>query len=226
MKTPTPQRVMDLSAMQRGAKRKPVVREQIPLSNLPDCLLAAYDGVSRRAFERFVARGSKAGSEIADWRTAERDLFLPVTVDFQDTQDALYALATTPGVNGSQIAVAIEDRWLLISGHVDPPSGWEDDMGPSPDPEPRPQKLRWIDWDGLYRVLKDHEANDEILCDESDDAAGEPATPAQPRPFCVVELPVEVDVSRSIVVLADGLIAVRMPKPRAQARGELLGHKT
>jgi hypothetical protein len=61
MKSTSPQRPVPPAALSLGAKQKLASREQIALRNLPDCLLAAYDGVSHRAFERFVARGSVGG---------------------------------------------------------------------------------------------------------------------------------------------------------------------
>jgi hypothetical protein len=36
------------------------------------------------------------------------------------------------------------------------------------------------------------------------------------RPFCVVELPVEVDVAHTVAVLSDRVIAIRMPKMVAE----------
>jgi len=185
------------------AKRVAILREQLPLSNLPDCLLAAYDGVSRRALRRFIARGSQVGNEVADWRTAENDLFLPVSVDLEDSGDTLYALATVGEMNGSPIAVAVEDRWLLISGHIDPPPN---------DDDPQSANAGWIDFEDLYHTLKTNEAAAgfvDALRAEDDPGL---ADRAESRPFCVIELPVEVDVSRCVAVLSDGLIAIRMPK--------------
>jgi HSP20 family molecular chaperone IbpA len=211
MKNPTPQRAIASSAVQLGAKRNQVMREHIPLRNLPDCLLAAYDGVSRRAFERFVARGSKAGNEIADWRTAETDMLLPVAVDLQDTEGALYALATVTGMSASQIAVAIEDRWLLISGHVEPQAEREGNLPPNKREEGQ-LAVKWIDWDDLYSVLHDSEDAGGLVCSENTIGPAELNGAVKSRPFCVVELPVEVDVARTVAVLSDGVIAIRMPK--------------
>ena len=221
MKTPIQQRATAHGRVPPRCIGKQVVHEQIPFRNLADCLLAAYDGVSHRAFERFVARGSKAGNEIADWRTAESDLFLPVTVDLQDTEEALYALATVAGVSASQIAVAVEDRWLLISGHLGPQNEYERDFAScsaeAAERDARPQAIRWIDWDDLCSVLKDSETGDDFLCAESASEQPELLSPVKSRPFCMIELPAEVDVSRSVAVLSDGLIAIRMPKVRQHA---------
>jgi HSP20 family molecular chaperone IbpA len=142
---------------------------------------------------------------------------LPVNVDLQDTDDALYALATVNGVSGSQIAVAIEDRWLLISGHLGLQVESEGHSASPSEQEARGTAMRWIDWDDLYSVLKGSEEADDLIC--ADHAADPPEAgiPVKSRPFCVVELPMEVDVSRSVAVLSDGLIAIRMPKVRRAA---------
>jgi HSP20 family molecular chaperone IbpA len=210
-KTPVTQRAINRSTVPAGAKQNDLMREQLRLRSLPDCLLAAYDGVSRRAFERFVARGSKLGSEIADWRSAEKEMFLPVVVDLQDSEETLYALATINGITGSQIAVAIEDRWLLISGHVEAEDESEQELAAraSRGREERDPAAQWIDWDELHSVLTDSEAIEDFTNPQDD---LDSTNPVRSRPFCVVELPVAVDVSRSAAVLSGGLIAIRMPK--------------
>jgi HSP20 family molecular chaperone IbpA len=216
MKTPAARRAIDSSAVRPGAQRNPSTREQLPLRNLPDCLLAAYDEVSHRAFSRFVARGSSGGNELADWRAAEKDLFLPVAVDFEDTETILYALATVAGCSETRIEVAIEDGWLLIWGHPDPEHDCEDEGTPSRDRESPGQHLKWIDLADLHSVLKGSEEFREDLKDTapptSEDERWRIANPVTARPFCVVELPVGVDISRSTAVLSDGLVAIRMPK--------------
>jgi hypothetical protein len=106
------------------------------------------------------------------WRTAENDLFLPVNVDLQDTDDALYALATVNGVSGSQIAVAIEDRWLLISSHLGLQVESEGHSASPSEQEARGTAMRWIEWDDLYSVLKGSKEADDLMC--ADHAADPP----------------------------------------------------
>ncbi len=220
MKNPAQIRATSSRAAIPTQNRKPAGRESLPLRNLPDCLLAAYDGVSRRAFERFVARGSAAGSEIADWRSAENDLFLPISVELQETDEAIYALATVKELTAAEIVVAVEDRWLLISGHVE--YRRRGDGSGTGGSEGGRESMRWIEWDDLYSVLKDSEAAPEML--NADEAAKTSlATNAESRPFCVVELPVGVDASRSAAVMADGLVAVRMPKAGVRVTSDVTG---
>lgn len=221
MKTSTPQRTMHAGSARAASRPNPSAREQLSLRSLPDCLLAAYDEVSHRAFERFVARGSNPGNEISDWRAAEKDLFLPVDVDFEDTPDVLYALAVVEQGGGTRIEVAIEDRWLLIWAHLSEQGGGEERVTLPVDSAARGLNLKWIEWEELQSVLQSSEDSGESFADAGGQPVEDPpwdtARPVTARPFCVAELPVEVDISRSSAVLADGLIAIRMPKIKAAA---------
>jgi HSP20 family molecular chaperone IbpA len=207
MKSTSAQRPIAHTAISADAKSKAASREQISLRSLPDCLLAAYDGVSHRAFERFVEHGSVGGNESADWRAAENELFEAVTVDLQDTGQTLYALATVSVARGSQIAVAIEEKWLLISGHVDPLT----ELRKSGRKEGHAART-WIDWDDLYDVLMQTDGSNDLLVGENAMETPAESNPAKSRPFCVIELPAEVDVPRCTAVLSGGVIAIRMPK--------------
>jgi hypothetical protein len=216
VKTSGLQRAMDAAAVRTRTVSNRRVREQIPLSDLPDCLLAAYDGVSHRAFERFVERGSTPGNEMADWRAAENDLFLPVEVDFEDTEHTLYALATLEGLMGSQVLVAIEERWLLISGHLRTVVASQDNANQPSNQRSRYFEPEWIQVDELHRILKASVDYDAAGCLPSEESATSRMNSEGARPFCVVELPVDVDAGQTVAVLSHGLIAIRMPKMRVQ----------
>lgn len=258
MKTFIPQRPALSTSARPAARRISPAHQPLPLRSLPDCLLAAYDEVSHRAFERFVARGSQPGNEIADWRAAEKDLFSPVDVNFQDTPEILYALATiAPGADARAdaateapasvaadlatadelaadvaaevaaevaIEVAIEDRWLLIWVHPRTAlavyENYDQSFARASEHESRELNMKWIEWEDLHHILQDSEdstADSTADSADSDAATGvsqpyEPATPVVARPFCVLELPADIDVARSSAVLSDGLLAIRMPK--------------
>src|SRR5580700_8211430 len=94
------------------------LRQQIPLSDMSDCLLAVYDEVSRRAFQRCSVRGTQEGSDREDWKAAEDDLFARIPVDFEESGGNLYALVSLPGCPGAEITVAVDEGWLLIAGYV------------------------------------------------------------------------------------------------------------
>jgi hypothetical protein len=107
--------------MVRAVRQKSgeMIREQIPLRDMSDCLLAVYDEVSRRAFQRCMVRGAQEGSDREDWKAAEDDLFARISVDFEESSGNLYALASVPGCAGTEITAAVDECWLLIAGYMD-----------------------------------------------------------------------------------------------------------
>jgi HSP20 family molecular chaperone IbpA len=185
------------------------LREQVPLRDLSDCLLSAYDGVSRRAFKLYRARGSEPGTELKDWKAAERDLLSQIPVDIAECGENLYALASVPGYAAAELSVAIEDRWMLVSGY-----GNADDSK-----EPRQQNRESSEPVSGQAAAKGapSRATGQPACHVQD---SNPKTDADDcfqdcavrRPFCVIDLGVRVDPARSIAVLANGLLAIRMAK--------------
>ncbi len=157
------------------AQARPL-RECLSLRDPTECLLDAYDCVSRRAYEHFLARGPRPGGEVEDWLSAERELLLNFPVNVHESKGFVYALASVPGVTAARISVGIESRWLVIlARHV-------------------PQGESALDPDAI--------AGDSSCAD--DDRAA--------KSVCVLALPSDVDAFRSIAVLADGLLGIRMPK--------------
>jgi HSP20 family molecular chaperone IbpA len=53
---------------------------------------------------------------LKDWKNAEHDL-VTMPVDLAESDENFYALASVPGYTAVEISVAVEDRWLLISGY-------------------------------------------------------------------------------------------------------------
>lgn len=209
MKTalPVPETVRRPSWQKKNAGR----REQIPLSDLSDCLLAAYDGVSRLAFQRYVARGSRPGNDLQDWKGAQQDLFVEAVVDFAETEGDLYALTAIAGYAGKEITVAVDEHWLLVwgRGESDTPASLAAAGG---------MDLHGRDLSVRSEALHSNISSEEHECIP----ASSPAPAAEhfegcvvPRPFCVLELRVKVDPARSVAVLANGLLAVRMRKAGA-----------
>jgi HSP20 family molecular chaperone IbpA len=199
-----------------------MLHEQIPLRDMSDCLLAVYDEVSRRAFQRCILRGAQEGSDREDWKAAEDDLFARISVDFEESGGNLYALASLPGCAGAEITVAVDEGWLLIAGYVGTSLredaaedfgdyvmkdfGWDDGGGES---AKGPVVIR-------SRESCDPRGNDghcesSLTASDERDAALAPILRA-PRPFCVVALRAKVDPGRSVAVLSNGLLAIRMGK--------------
>jgi HSP20 family molecular chaperone IbpA len=196
------------------------LREQIPLRDMSDCLLAVYEEVSRRAFQRCVVRGEREGSDREDWKAAEHDLFARISVDFEESGGNLYALASLPGCAGTQITVAVDESWLLICGYTerDRRAHTGEDFGE------RESDDGSADAGGKY-IVDDFQAicSDES-CEERDRGGQRGNAAAQhhderrvanlraPRPFCVLALRAKVDPGRSVAVLSNGLLAIRMGK--------------
>lgn len=147
------------SAPQTARKPRSARRKCIALCSLSDCLLQAYESVASRAYDKFLKGGARQGGELEDWLNAERELLLPIQVDFEESEDFVYAMAHAPGFAGADVEVGIEAGWLSI--------------------------------------LASRESEE-----ETDAAQG----------FCILPLPAEVDPDRSIAVLGDGLLGIRMPK--------------
>jgi HSP20 family molecular chaperone IbpA len=197
------------------------LREQIPLRDMSDCLLAVYDEVSRRALQRCVVRGEQEGSEREDWKAAENDLFARISVDFEESGGNLYALASLPGCAGTQITVAVDECWLLICGYTDRDRGahMAEEFGEREDGGADygdlccPDDFQWIGSDESCAVRDQdgQRANPAALKNEHHDEQ-RAAVLRAPRPFCVVALRAKVDPGRSVAVLSNGLLAIRMGK--------------
>lgn len=232
--------IVGTTAMKRHAKfREAVVRavrqksgemlhEQIPLRDMSDCLLALYDEVSRRAFQRCIARGAQEGSDRENWKAAEDDLFAKISVDFEESGGNLYALASLPGCAGTEITVAVDECWLLIVGYVDPRSREDAEEGFGD------YRMEDLDADGYSgeSAKGQVETCSSESCDRRDNDGGResPQTDSDerdvewrvpilraPRPFCVVALRAKIDPERSVAVLSNGLLAIRMGKAGLEA---------
>ena len=202
-----------------------ILHERIPLRDMSDCLLAVYDEVSRRALQRGVAGGAREGSDQENWKAAEDDLFARISVDFEESGANLYALASLPGCVGGEITVAVDESWLLISGYAEqacrpvrrrtsPMARWKTPGLIMATTNPQAKRNCWFQVNGRsYAVTTNdvkflpHRAARSIrTCPASCVGA--------PRPFCVVALRAKVDPGRSVAVLSNGLLAIRMGKAR------------
>jgi HSP20 family molecular chaperone IbpA len=244
-----------MKAFVRARRVANLQRECLPLRDMTDCLLQAYDCVARRAYHKFVGRGGQPGGELDDWLNAERELLGNLPVNLQDGGDSLSVLASLPGLSSREVDIGIDPRWLVILGHhrakdesanqeeldtdFDQVAAWVNtihrdartlrinfrDARLSGSPRARrvlpilpPQlgpasELVAIDAD----VNADVNANAELDCAESQLNANIKGAAKASQLFCVLELPSEIDQSRCVAVLADGLLGIRMPKRRSSA---------
>jgi len=204
-------------------KNGEMLHEQIPLRDMSDCLLAVYDEVSRRALQRCMVRGEHDGTDREDWKAAENDLFARISVDFEESSGNLYALASLPGCAGTEITVAVDECWLLIAGYMDASSreDVEEDFGDclvdefgadagSGENAKSPTVIRSRESGGLGE--KDRQREGSQAWSEERDAERRGPILRAPRPFCVVALRAKVDPGRSVAVLSNGLLAIRMGK--------------
>ncbi len=93
-----------------------LLREHVTLCDLTDCLLSAYDGVARLAYEKFRIRGKdSAGNELQDWLDAESELLGQMEVDVAESGDFVNALASVPGYRSVHISLGVEGNgcWSL-----------------------------------------------------------------------------------------------------------------
>lgn len=130
-------------------------------------------------------------------------------MDMAETGENFYALASVPGYAADEISVAVEDCWLLISGYGH----------------------RLGQTDPIVEDVKFDETRIVGSCGEASASSSPGESATRPltlqsgtwteqgsescvvrRPFCVVELGRKVDASRSIAVVANGMVAVRMAK--------------
>ena len=223
------------SSFSRTAARKAVAagprrayraseRECIALSDATDCLLEAYDVISRRAYENFLARAPRSGDELQDWVRAERDLLLDFPIHVKESGEFVYALASLPGARAARLEVGIDSRWLVILAH-DARDDCRDAAPPEnhareSDPHEKRREVR--SRQNLTSLLREIEIRSEDGSPGNPSPISRPARSPGPAPhsdfdrppksICILALPAEVSAAGSIAVLADGLLAIRMPK--------------
>jgi HSP20 family molecular chaperone IbpA len=198
-------------------------RKCIVLGDLTDCLLEAYECVARRAFEKYVERGGEPGGELDDWLSAERELLQPIAVDFEECDEYVHALASSPCFANADVEVSIEPRWIAILATASPDDGFADRADArSTDSASQARSSS----DGANRSA-------EFSAAPADGKAASPAGPqgalrgsaadpadgsAYSQAFCIVQLPAEVVPKASIAILGDGVIGIRMPKAVKQPK--------
>jgi hypothetical protein len=203
-------------------------RECIALSDPTDCLLEAYDCISRRAYEHFLARGPRLGGEVEDWLSAEHEVLLDLEITVEDAAQFVYALTSIPGATGARLEVGIESHWLVILAQTSRPAPIRrteivsDANGIlSLGSAIRRGQLPGLNRSGLDAGLDvRRQAGLDVkggiepraVARRGIAASGVEGIRLRSKSACVLELPAEVDAERSIAVLSNGLLAIRMPK--------------
>ncbi len=179
---------------------------------------AGVDGVAKRAYQKFIARGSRPGCELDDWLAAEHELGTNMRADVSESDEYVHALVSLKGERSAEVSVAVEGRWLMVLDAQEfacqgapramlSAMEWNSECGRA-DVAP--------DWSGGPTFSAWRTTGCEIDSEEDEEREALRLRWGSP-PFCMVELPAEVDRSRSVCVLADGVLALRMGKAVATA---------
>jgi HSP20 family molecular chaperone IbpA len=191
----------------RGGLPCAALREFVPLSDLTETLLCAYDGVARAAYEKFLDRGARVGGELEDWLEAEQEVLCSLRVDVAESAGFVSALASLPGYRSTQITLGIEPRWLLIFGCRESEDGAD-----------TPGLTRSLD--PLRGPPRMDAAALAVMCAHAARVEPPARTASMERSpshlFCIMELPAEVDPLRCSAILSKGLLGIHMSKARAR----------
>jgi len=77
---------------------------------------AIEQGIARRAFELFEARGSVHGRDWEDWFRAEAELLRPVPVVLSESENRISVRANVLGFSEGELRVSIEPTRIIIIG--------------------------------------------------------------------------------------------------------------
>jgi len=215
-------------------------REWLPLNELTGCLLDVYDDVASRAYKKYLDRGAAEGGELDDWVAAERELLQPLPIDFENEGKYIHALAAVQGLTAQQISVGIEANWLLIRtrGGEDVSTQGSSEMDHLFSADTR---LASAEAGEIHRAAKSAGEGAKRRAAASDLAERQRYAPADGGRgtergragrrtgisrgssvfaraaerldmFSLHELTAEVDPSRSVAILSNGVLGIRMPK--------------
>ncbi len=179
------------------------LREFVPLSDLTEALLCAYDGVARRAYKKFLDRGARTGSELEDWLDAEHEVLGQMQVDVAECAGYVSVLASLPGYRSAHVILGIEPRWLLIFGCQeceDRANGTR--LVSSLDPLRGPPRMDAA----ALAVMCGHACREQVPARNAD------SEHQSANLFCIQELPAEVDPARCSAILSNGLLGIRISK--------------
>jgi HSP20 family protein len=77
------------------------------------------DGIARRAYELFEARGYQHGSDLEDWFRAESELLHPLKVGTWESDREIVVTAQVPGFRPEEMKVGVEPQRVIIWGKLD-----------------------------------------------------------------------------------------------------------
>ena len=103
------------TAIQQKEREGIKVKTTTPDNFLKD-MFNAFDAISRRAFEIFESNGHLNGHDTENWFKAENELFHPVHIEVNETDESISVKAEVPGFNEEELQVTVGPNRLTISG--------------------------------------------------------------------------------------------------------------
>jgi HSP20 family protein len=81
-----------------------------------DQIQEAFDAISRRAFGIFEGNGRMFGRDLDNWFQAEKEMFHPVHLDINESDESISVKAEVPGFSEKELQVTVEPNRLTVSG--------------------------------------------------------------------------------------------------------------
>ena len=103
------------TAIQEKERQGITVKTTTPDNFLED-MFNAFDTISRRAFEIFEGNGHLSGHDTENWFKAENELFHPVHIEVNESDESISVQAEVPGFNEKELRVTVGPNRLTISG--------------------------------------------------------------------------------------------------------------
>jgi len=89
------------------------------LDGMIEKLDAVVRDVRGKAFESFLKRGEKFGSDLEDWFAAERELFRMPESEMKETETGFEIKAAVPGFAAENLHVQVLPELIVIEGKVE-----------------------------------------------------------------------------------------------------------
>lgn len=193
--------------------QRTALRELVPLKDVSDCLRDAYQDVKQYAHQRYLSRGGNSGSALEDWVSAECEILAPLAADFKIDGSYVRVLTSMAGFRVEQVSVGIETNWLLLRAFRREGCVWSHPIGS----------------DGAFNrnvpmragILHDCQGDLRHASLEKEPSCASPSS-AQTGSlglFALFKLAIKVDWTRSIAVLCNGVLGIRMAKRHRPSRG-------
>jgi HSP20 family protein len=98
---------------------RPTSREA--LDEVIEKLDSVFNDIRRKAFDSFLRRGEKFGSELEDWFKAERELFALPDSEMKETNEQFEIKAAVPGFAADDLHVQVLPELIVIEGESSKP---------------------------------------------------------------------------------------------------------